>query len=103
MPSGKIEGRRAELIDYTRKKIIPEEELNNKIQHEIESMRINDGKKWTTYPMGYNRNRIFENDSLIIFKQIGIAVSERLQKEHNLTIVKDLLMWKEKNDTKLKL
>ena len=28
-----------------------------------------------------NSNRTFENDSLIVLKQIGIAVSERLQKE----------------------
>ena len=29
----------------------------------------NGGKKWTTYtyPAGYNSNRIFENDSLIVF------------------------------------
>ena len=36
MPCGKIEGRRAELIDYTGKVIIPKEELNKKI-----NMRLN--------------------------------------------------------------
>ena len=45
MPCGKIEGRRAELIDYTRKVILSEEEFNKKIQHEIECVRINGGKK----------------------------------------------------------
>ena len=80
MPCGKIEGRRAELIDYTRKVILSEEEFNKKIQHEIECVRINGGKKWTTYvyPAGYDTDRNFENDSLIVFKQIGLAVSERL-------------------------
>ena len=59
-------------------------------------MRKNGGKKWITYtyPLRYNSNSIFENNSLIVFKQKGIAVSERLQ----LMIVKDKLMWKEKND-----
>ena len=68
MPCGKIEGRRAELIDYTRKVIVLKEELNKKIQNKVEFMRINDGKKWTTYtyPEGYNSNRVFENDSLIV-------------------------------------
>ena len=68
-------------------------------------MRKNGGKKWTTYtyPVGHNSNRIQKNDSLNVFEQIGIAVSERLQKERNLTIVKDLLMWNKKNDTELKL
>ena len=57
-------------------------------------MRKNSGKKWITYtyPPGYNSNRIFENDTLIIFKQKGMAVSERLRKERNVTIVKDLLI-----------
>ena len=77
MPCRKIEGRRAELIDYTRKVIISEEELNEKIKDEIERFRKNEGKKWTayTYPAIYNRYRIFENDPLIVFKQIGIAIS----------------------------
>ena len=79
MPCGNIEGRRTKWIDYTGKVIISEEEFNKKNQHEIERVRINGGK-WTTYTYsaGYNSNRIFEDDSLIVFKQIGIAVSERL-------------------------
>ena len=103
MPCGNIEGRSAELIDYNRK--VSEEEFNKKIQYEIAYMKKNSGKKWTTftYPVGYSSDRIFENDSPIVFKQIGIALSERLQKERNLTIVKNLLMRKEKNDTELKL
>ena len=95
MPCGKIEGRRAQMIDYTGKVIISEEELNKKIEHEIERVRINGGKKWVTYtyPAGYNSDQIFENDSLIVFKQIGKSVCERLKTERNLTKVKDLLMW----------
>ena len=67
MPCEKIEGRRAEMIDYTRKVIISEEEFNKKIQHRIECVKTNGGKKWITYtyPAGHNRNRIFANDSPI--------------------------------------
>ena len=81
-----------------KKVITSEEEFNQKIQDEIERVRKNGRKKWTTYtyPQGYKMNRIFENDPLIVFNQIGIAVSERFQKECNLTMVKELLMLKEK-------
>ena len=44
MPRGKIEGRRAKLINYTGKVIISEEELNKKNQNEIECVGKN-GRK----------------------------------------------------------
>ena len=61
-------------------------------------MRKNGGKKWITYiyPAGYNSDRIFENDPLIIFKQIWMTVSERLQKEHNYNCEKFIDMEGEK-------
>ena len=42
-------------------------------------MRVYGGKKWTTYTYAakYNSTSIFEDYSLIVFKQIGKAVSER--------------------------
>ena len=53
----------------TKKDIISDEEFNEKIKYEIECIRKNGGKKRTTYmyPLGYNGNRFFLNDPLIVF------------------------------------
>ena len=45
IPCGTIVGKRAELIDYTGKVIISEEEQNSRIKAEIEKVKKNKGKK----------------------------------------------------------
>ena len=107
MPNGLIIGKRAEIIDYTGKVIISEEEENRRIQMEIERVRgiskNSKNKKWKTitYPPGYSSRNIYENDPICFLKQIGSTVCSRLLEKHNLKTIKDLLVLKEKNENEL--
>ena len=105
MPCGTVVGKRADLIDYTGKVVISEEEEIKKMQSEIEKVKKNGEKKWITYayPSDYNSNSIFDLDSLFVLKQIGTAVWQRLQEKKAFLCVKDLKMRENKSNNELKL
>ena len=48
MPCGTVVGKRADLIDYTGKVVISEEEEMEKNQGEIQKVKKNSGNKWVT-------------------------------------------------------
>ena len=81
---------RADLIGYTSKVVISDEEEMKKIQSEIQKVKKNGGNKWVTYayPSDYNSKSIFHLDSLLVLKQRGKAVCQRLKRRKRNSLCK---------------
>ena len=88
MLDGEFEGRRCEMIDYTRKGVISGAEEEKRIKDKIQQVKTLTGnqKPWviTNAPPGYNANDIWEHDPVNKLKQINKTAAENLEREKGI-------------------